>query len=298
MADEKEPIITFIEEYEKEEPEIDIFGDGQVKKDEQGNVKMQTVRYRKMNCSKHGDYEVPFYGMFTFDNCPMCGEEKQKKYEAEERERELAQKKARMNDVTVLRNMGIGSRYFKCRFENWIPEDKEPMKSLQEKAKAGVMKVTEEKKGTVLLMGGTGTRKTSLAVCSLIELGEGYITTMFECSFRLRAGDNGGTAIDTMTGYKFLKFLKTTKVLVIDEAGMTSCTDFDKQWIADVLNARDGDNLLTFVISNYPIKELAPPNYKGIVLDDVFGQTVMSRFNHAYKFRVSGTDFRTLEKVA
>lgn len=252
----------------------------------------------KMHCSKHGDYEVIENGIFTFDNCPYCCDEKQIKIEAETKEREKAEKKAKMKNPETLRYMGIGQRYFKCRFENWIPEDREPMKSLQEKAKEGVMQVTEAKKGTVLLMGGTGTRKTSLAVCSLIELGEGYITTMFECSFRLRAGDNGGNARDTMTGYKFLKFLKTTPVLVIDEAGMTSCTDFDKQWIADVLNARDADDLLTFVISNYPIKELAPPNYKGIVLDDVFGQTVISRFNHAYKFRVSGTDFRTLEKVS
>lgn len=282
---EQEVAIEIVKDYEKE---ID------------GKLHYFTVA----RCSKHGEYEYENFGGFTISICPQCANEKaiegeRFEKEVEEQDKITRQKRIaeRMNDPVELKKMGIGKRYYDANFDDWIPESgNDYLSDLQKKAKDGVIRATKRKSGTVVLMGGTGTRKTTLVCASMRVLGEGYLTTMYECSFRLRSQDFKDN--DELVGFKFLRFLKTCPVLCIDEIGRTSCTDFDKQWLSDVINSRDADDLLTYLVSNYPTKAITPKGYEGIVLDEVLGSAVMSRLSYAEQYRVSGTDFRTIFKIA
>ena len=250
------------------------------------------------HCDKHGDYTYIKAPFFNMDICPMCSQEETERQEEEDRKQETDRRNLLKNDEHHLQEMGIEPRYYDADWDKFIPEDKEPFHTLQVEAKDAVMKVVSDRSGSVVLLGGNGTRKTTLLSAALKNYGDGMITGVFEASFMIRNSHSETDPFTGMTipsGFQFMMKMASTPFLVLDEMGRQSVTDFERNWISFVLRKRDDRKLPYALAGNYPFKSMVGDNYKGLFMDDILGSDVMSRLNHSYICRVSGSDFRKLE---
>lgn len=245
---------------------------------------------KRGSCARHGGYEYYASPLLSVDRCPACMKERLDEIERERAEKDERERAERRSNAAHLRDMGIEPKFFNADLSTFEPEEGEPMRSLQSAALEAVRRLVERRRGFVILMGGHGTRKTTLGCAALRDYGDGLITSIYEASFLMRAGRMDGVE----TGFSRLARLAETPLLVLDEIGRTNCSDYERNWMSYVIDKRESRELPTMLISNYPLREIAPQGYRGVVLDDIFGTDVLSRLSRAKKLRVSGTDFRTL----
>lgn len=216
------------------------------------------------SCNEHGEYtalgmENPLGGVLWMI-CPTCAAENTrariKEEEAEDRKK-LAE---------FCESSGIGKKYWGVTLEgfNPMPNQNRPIKLLNRFVE--VFEQMEREGKVIILCGGVGTGKTR-AVCALMQtLGFGEYIRSIDISRRVRStysGSNNGTEESV------IKSIARQRLLIIDEVGVQSDKEHERNLISDIIDRRYSDLKPTVICSNLEEREL----------EVLFGQRAWDRLN-------------------
>lgn len=215
------------------------------------------------HCDIHGEYEsigLDLMGRTIFPNCPECGKER----ESEENEARRKEKKRR--ELNIIRGCGISERNLLKTFDDVECPNDEIAKN-----KAACIdyakKVDDGFSGSLLMIGKVGTGKTLLASCIIKAVSFSYDCRIFkfaEITRNIRATYQRDSEF---TDRDIINDLSSRRLLIIDEMGVQSGSDAEKQVIFEIIDNRYQKMLPTVVISNLDIQGLT----------DVMGERVIDR---------------------
>lgn len=181
-------------------------------------------------CPVHGEVPcevVVFNGVPAQTFCPICErEEERKKEEAEKRRREEHEQ---IVLIESYKSMNIEREYWDKTLDDY-----KPVAPSQEKAKAAVMKLIEQKHGKVILLGANGCGKTHLGTCAVKALG-GKVYTMYEISAMIR---QAYSPLAKKSELEIVEELASIPMLFIDEMGRTKGSKAEQDWLSYVLDKR------------------------------------------------------------
>jgi len=144
----------------------------------------------------------------------------------------------------------------------------------------------------LLFMGTCGVGKTHLSVAILRELIErkGVPCLFYEFSSLLKEIQNSYNPVSQTSELTVLSPIIEAEVLVLDELGATKPTDWVRDTMMQVINARYNNNKLTIFTTNYTDTRRAPAEE---TLEDRIGARLRSRLYEMCKtVIVEGEDYR------
>jgi len=134
-----------------------------------------------------------------------------------------------------------------------------------------------------LLMGPAGTGKTHLAVAALKDLIQRGHAGLF-CDYRelLKEIQASYNPASETTEMRILEPIRTVEVLVLDDLGASRPSDWVRDIVEIVLNARYNKNLTTLITTNY----VDNPNQKGEVVRGPDGKLIAARHEDSLADRI------------
>jgi len=218
--------------------------------------------------------------------------------------------------VRVLERARIPKRYEHCDFESYITDltdgktwSAQHSRSMTQ-AKLLTQGFVQEYPGAaqkgLLLMGPSGVGKTHLGVAALKELIKRGHAGLF-CDYRelLKEIQASYNPASESTEMGILEPIRTVEILVLDDLGASKPSDWVRDIVGIVLNARYNENLTTVITTNYldtAISEGEParlPNGRLIAAsrEDTLEQRIGSRmrsrlFEMCRTIEMSAPDFR------
>ena len=212
----------------------------------------------------------------------------------------------------VMERARIPKRYEHCDFESYstdVGTTAQQRHSLQQ-AKLSAQGFVRDYPGSsekgLLFMGPSGVGKTHLAVAALKELIQRGHAGLF-CDYRelLKEIQASYNPASESTEMKILEPIRTVEILVLDDLGASKPSDWVRDIVGIVLNARYNENLTTIVTTNYldnPASEGEPtqlPNRKLIpaIREDSLEQRIGSRmrsrlYEMCRTLEISAPEFR------
>ena len=158
----------------------------------------------------------------------------------------------------VMERARIPKRYEHCDFESYstdVGTTAQQRHSLQQ-AKLSAQGFVRDYPGSsekgLLFMGPSGVGKTHLAVAALKELIQRGHAGLF-CDYRelLKEIQASYNPASESTEMKILEPIRTVEILVLDDLGASKPSDWVRDIVGIVLNARYNENLTTIVTTNY-----------------------------------------------
>jgi len=161
----------------------------------------------------------------------------------------------------VMERARVPKRYEHCDFESFVPDLADgktwtdmhvhSLKNAKMQMQAFVREYPSADKG-VLLMGRAGVGKTHLAVAALKELIQKGTAGLF-CDYRellkeIQASYNPASSTTEMS---ILEPIRTVEILVLDDLGANKPSDWVRDIIEIILNARYNKRLTTIITTNY-----------------------------------------------
>lgn len=224
---------------------------------------------RMVECRIHGEYVSQLFGSSVWLGCPTCEEIERAKREADDRARE-ADRQRRFEKSRMIAT-GIPERFWGVTFENYAVDESI---SEQRHAKdfavqyANSFKMPGRHGRCALFLGSVGTGKTHLACAILRRLHDSgrkvRYATVQSLIQRLKA-TFGGSASENEIAVLALHI--APDLLVLDEVGVQSGTEFERNTIYSVINGRYEQGKSTIIVSNLNGRELTP----------ILGERVMDR---------------------
>lgn len=222
-------------------------------------------------CPKHG--EIPcdvavLNGSPTQSFCPICEREEEKRREAE------AEQKAKEQALEALqaqyREMNIEKEYWNKTLDDYIPTVPS-----QEKAKAAVARLIEQKHGKVILLGTNGCGKTHLGSVAVKAL-SGKVLTMYEISCTIR---QAYSPLAKRTELEIVEELATIPMLFIDEMGRTKGSSAELNWLSYILDKRHQRGLPFMLGTNSHLMNDCPhgKNHCEQCFENFLGNDILSR---------------------
>jgi DNA replication protein DnaC len=212
----------------------------------------------------------------------------------------------------VMERARIPKRYEHCDFESYstdvglTPQQTESLKKAKLLTEGFVREYPGSSEKGLLFMGPSGVGKTHLAVAALKELIHRGHAGLF-CDYRelLKEIQASYNPASESTEMKILEPIRTVEILVLDDLGASKPSDWVRDIVGIVLNARYNENRTTIVTTNYldnPVSEgetTRLPNGKLIpaTREDALEQRIGSRMrSRLYEMcrtvEVSAPDFR------
>lgn len=222
-----------------------------------------------LECSAHGEYLSQLFGSSFWLGCPKCDETERAKREADERAREAARK----SRFALSRRIatGIPERFWEATIENYAVDE---TIDGQRRAKDFATTFAESFKAAghhgrcALFLGSLGTGKTHLACAILRRLHDSgrkvRYATVQSLIQRLKA-TFGSSASESEIDVLAVHI--APDLLVLDEVGVQSGTEFERNTIYSVINGRYEQGKSTIIVSNLNGRELTP----------ILGERVMDR---------------------
>ena len=182
-------------------------------------------------------------------------------------------------------------RYERCSFANYHPA---PGNGTQLQAFNYAFKLVDEYPAIdrgLLFMGPVGTGKTHLSAATLRGLIEKGIPCLFyEFGALLKEIQNSYNAVSQTSELKVLAPVYETEVLVLDELGAVKPTDWVRDTMMQIINARYNDRRLTIFTTNYSDARRSPAEE---TLEDRVGVRLRSRLYEMCKtIIIEGEDYR------
>lgn len=216
----------------------------------------------------------------------------------------------------VMERAHIPKRYEHCDFESyvtdltdgktWMPQHANSLKQAKLFTQGFVREYPGSSEKGLLFMGPSGVGKTHLAVAALKELIHRGHAGLF-CDYRelLKEIQASYNPASESTEMKILEPIRTVGILVLDDLGASKPSDWVRDIVGIVLNARYNENRTTIITTNYldnPPAEGEPARLPGGKLitptrEDSLEQRIGSRmrsrlFEMCRTIEVSAPDFR------
>src|ERR1700732_4061270 len=216
----------------------------------------------------------------------------------------------------VMERARIPKRYEHCDFESyvadltdgktWMPQHAQSMKQAKMLTQGFVRDSPGAAEKGLLMMGPSGVGKTHLAVAALKELIRRGHAGLF-CDYRelLKEIQASYNPASESTEMRILEPIRTVEILVLDDLGASKPSDWVRDIVGIVLNARYNENRTTIITTNYldnPATEgetARLPNGKLILptredsLEQRIGSRMRSRlYEMCRTVEVSAPDFR------
>jgi DNA replication protein DnaC len=216
----------------------------------------------------------------------------------------------------VMERARIPKRYEHCDFESyvtdltdgktWMPQHAHSLKQAKLFTQGFVREYPGSSEKGLLFMGPSGVGKTHLAVAALKELIHRGHAGLF-CDYRelLKEIQASYNPASESTEMKILEPIRNVEILVLDDLGASKPSDWVRDIVGIVLNARYNENRTTIITTNYldnPATEgeaARLPNGKLIAptREDALEQRIGSRMrSRLYEMcrtvEVSAPDFR------
>jgi DNA replication protein DnaC len=162
----------------------------------------------------------------------------------------------------VLARTRIPRRYEHCDFDTyisdladgktWTTQHAQSLKNAKIKAQGFVAEYPGSSEKGLLFMGPSGVGKTHLAVAALKELVHRGHAGLF-CDYRelLKEIQGSYNPASESTEMKILEPIREVEVLVLDDLGASKPSDWVRDIVGIVLNARYNDNRTTIITTNY-----------------------------------------------
>lgn len=212
------------------------------------------------NCEKHGAYisrAYPVGGKPIWSRCPLCVQEAKNERVVTEDAEHARQSQAKFEET--MERAGIPRRFRDRTFDNFecvTPE----MEAVRDQARDFVVnfKVHEARGTTAVFSGGPGAGKNHLAMAVAMGLMAKSKTVMAltvrEAVMRMRASYRDG---DAPSELEVLKVLTRVDLLILDEVGVQSGTDFEHDQIFTLIDMRYREGKPMLFLTNLSKKEFA-----------------------------------------
>jgi DNA replication protein DnaC len=162
----------------------------------------------------------------------------------------------------VMERARIPKRYEHCDFESyapdltdgktWMPQHAQSMKQAKMLTQGFVRDYPGAAEKGLLLMGPSGVGKTHLAVAALKELIRRGHGGLF-CDYRelLKEIQASYNPASESTEMRILEPIRNVEILVLDDLGASKPSDWVRDIVGIVLNARYNENRTTVITTNY-----------------------------------------------
>ena len=195
----------------------------------------------------------------------------------------------------LFRSAHIPPRYQHCTLQDYKAADSETSKWI---AKAEAQRILDDYpvidgRGLVFI-GAVGVGKTHLAVALLRELIERYQVhgLFYQFGALLRQIQDSYNPVSQTSELKVLQPVFDAEVLVLDELGASKPTDWVRDTMMQIINARYNDKRLTIFTTNY-LDTRKNEKDIGEILEDRIGTALRSRLYEMCKTVViEGEDYR------
>jgi DNA replication protein DnaC len=231
-------------------------------------------------CDKHGEYSVNVLhyanGEIGISNeCPKC-------------EQERAKEKVRKESVKFWSDIGIGERYWDEDFNTfnaYTPELKHHLAVCQ--------RFAENPTGALGMLGSHGNGKNHL-VSSILKRTGGLKLTMFRLGLMVKRTYNGKSSeFDELD-----KFARLSGVLVIDEIGRSSGSDWELNILSDIVNTRYEDKRPYILMSNLHANAECEKGGCPDCFETFVGSDIISRMYQEGEILVfHGADYRIERRI-
>jgi len=216
----------------------------------------------------------------------------------------------------VMERAHIPKRYEHCDFESyvtdladgktWTAQHAQSLKQAKLFTQGFVREYPGSSEKGLLFIGPSGVGKTHLAVAALKELIHRGHAGLF-CDYRelLKEIQASYNPASESTEMKILEPIRTVEILVVDDLGASKPSDWVRDIVGIVLNARYNENRTTIITTNYldnpasegeaarlPGGKLIPPTREDS-LEQRIGSRMRSRlYEMCRTVEVSAPDFR------
>jgi DNA replication protein DnaC len=185
----------------------------------------------------------------------------------------------------------IPRRYSECRLSNYHPAQGNGSQLLAFNYAYRLIREYPAVDRGLLLMGTVGVGKTHLSAAILRGLIEKGVPCLFyEFGALLKEIQGSYNPISQTSELKVLEPVFNAEVLVLDELGASKPTDWVRDTMMQIINARYNDRKLTIFTTNYLDERRNPANE---TLEDRIGERLRSRLYEMCKTVVmEGVDYR------
>lgn len=187
----------------------------------------------------------------------------------------------------LLARAEIPDRYQECSFETYKPIHESQVKALMY---ASTLAKTYPVERGLLLVGPAGVGKTHLATSALRVIAlKGYAGLFIEFGNLLKQIQKSYDRNSSTTEWQVLSAITEISVLVLDELGASRPTDWARDILYQVINARYNKRRLTIVTSNF----IDEPKVGDESLAERIGEPLRSRLYEMCKtVNLGGEDYR------
>lgn len=221
------------------------------------------IRRRPDSCELHGEHQRTLVEGFRGDNtvigCPRCRFDAE--HGADEAARDAALASKRWEKINgALFATGIPVRFRRCSLDNYqadLPGQKSALDACRDYAGNLPQNLTDGR--SLLLLGNYGNGKTHLGCAILVSAVVDHdISALYAPAADIISAIKSSFSRDSETSERDIHAeLASVDLLLLDEIGAQGGTEFERQVLHQIIDARYRNMLPTIVTSNLPSSELA-----------------------------------------
>ena len=212
---------------------------------------------RISNCEIHGEFKDVCYIKNLWRKCPECNKIKVAAHEARQKSIKDSEDRRLWNEK--IGNSGIPERFITRTLSTYQADDKNDKQVRVLKFCTEYAENFSDHKKTglsFLMLGLPGTGKTHLSIGIALEIMKSGQSAVFTSASRmLRAVKDTYHKESRFSEKQVMAVYESCDLLILDEVGVQTGSDYEKNIIFDVINARYENVRPTIILSNLSIDE-------------------------------------------